>query len=135
MGVDTYSFVSALNCIAAQRLVRVLCPLCKKAASPTKADLAYNRIAADFFSGPIFTAKGCEECSGLGYAGRTAIAEILELTDEIKELILARKPTSEIKKTAVEQGMLPIRRNGLACVKAGVTSLDELNRVTVKEWV
>ena len=59
----------------------------------------------------------------------------LELTDEIKEMILARKPTSEIKKVAMEQGMLPIRKNGLSCVKAGVTSLDELNRVTVKEWV
>ncbi len=135
MGVDTYSFISALNCIAAQRLVRVLCPLCKKAVNPTKADLAFNRIDPGFFAAPIFAAKGCEECSGLGYSGRTAIAEILELTDEIKELILARKPTSEIKKAAMEQGMLPIRKNGLDCVKAGVTSLDELNRVTVKEWV
>jgi type IV pilus assembly protein PilB len=135
MGVDTYSFVSALNCIAAQRLVRVLCPLCKKAVSPSKADLAYNRIESDFFSEPIFRANGCEECSGLGYSGRTAIVEILELTDEIKELILARKPTSEIKKIAMEQGMLPIRKNGLNAVKAGDTSLDELNRVTVKEWV
>jgi type IV pilus assembly protein PilB len=135
MGVDTYSFISALNCIAAQRLVRVLCPLCKKPVTPSKADLAYNRIAAGFFSEPIFKAKGCEECSGLGFSGRTAIAEILELTDEVKELILAKKPTSEIKKVAMEQGMLPIRKNGLDCVKAGVTSLDELNRVTVKEWV
>jgi len=134
MGVDTYSFISALNCIAAQRLVRVLCPLCKKVHSPTKADLAFNRIENSFFSAPIFKAKGCEECSGLGYSGRTAIAEILELTDEIKELILAKKPTSEIKKTAMEQGMLPIRKNGLDTVKAGITSLDELNRVTVKEW-
>jgi type II secretory ATPase GspE/PulE/Tfp pilus assembly ATPase PilB-like protein len=135
MGVDIYSFVSALNCIAAQRLVRVLCPLCKKATSLSKNELAYNRIENDFFSAPIFKANGCEECSRLGYSGRTAIAEILELTDEIKELILDRKPTSEIKKVAMEQGMLPIRKNGLNCVKAGVTSIDELNRVTVKEWV
>ncbi|HSQ35421.1 MAG TPA: GspE/PulE family protein, partial [Candidatus Binatia bacterium] len=76
MGVDTYSFISALNCIAAQRLVRVLCPLCKKPVTPSKEDLAYNRIAPGFFSEPIFKAKGCEECSGLGYSGRTAIAEI-----------------------------------------------------------
>jgi len=135
MGVDPYSFVSALNCIAAQRLVRVLCPLCRKATVPGKAELAFNRIESSFFPEPIYKAKGCEECSGLGYSGRTAIAEILELTDEIKEMILAKKPTSEIKKTAMEQGMLPIRRNGLERVKAGVTSLDELNRVTVKEWV
>jgi type II secretory ATPase GspE/PulE/Tfp pilus assembly ATPase PilB-like protein len=124
-----------LNCIAAQRLVRVLCPQCRKAAVPGKAELAFNRIESNFFPEPIYKANGCEECSGLGYSGRTAIAEILELTDEIKEMILAKKPTSEIKKTAMEQGMLPIRRNGLERVKAGVTSLDELNRVTVKEWV
>jgi type II secretory ATPase GspE/PulE/Tfp pilus assembly ATPase PilB-like protein len=135
MGIDTYSFISALNCIAAQRLVRVLCPLCKKSVTLSKDDLEYNRINKNLFSQPIFQARGCEECSGLGYAGRTAIGEILELTDEIKEMILARKPTSEIKKVAMEQGMIPIRKNGLNCVKAGVTSIEELNRVTVKEWV
>ncbi len=135
MGIDTYSFISALNCIAAQRLVRILCPLCKKPISLDKAELAYNRIDKGFFSQPVFSAAGCEECAGLGYSGRTAIGEILELTDEIKEMILARKPTSEIKKIAMEQGMIPIRGNGLARVKAGVTSIEELNRVTVKEWV
>ncbi|MDD8012941.1 MAG: GspE/PulE family protein [Acidobacteriota bacterium] len=135
MGIDTYSFISALNCIAAQRLVRILCPLCRKPVSLDKAELAYNRIDQNFFSQPVFRAGGCEECSGLGYSGRTAIGEILELTDEIKEMILARKPTSEIKKVAMEQGMTPIRGNGLARVRAGVTSIEELNRVTVKEWV
>jgi len=107
MGVDTYSFVSALNCIAAQRLVRVLCPLCKKAISPSSADLAYNRIEKNFFGESIFKAQGCEECSGLGYSGRTAIAEILELTDEVKEMILAKKPTSEIKKNRHGTGNAP----------------------------
>jgi type II secretory ATPase GspE/PulE/Tfp pilus assembly ATPase PilB-like protein len=135
MGVDTYSFISSLNCIAAQRLVRVLCPLCKKPVTLSKADLAYNRVDKSQFTEPVFQATGCEECSGLGYSGRTAIGEILELTDEAKEMILARKPTSEIKKVAMEQGMIPIRKNGLNCVKAGVTSIEELNRVTVKEWV
>ncbi len=135
MGIDTYSFISALNCIAAQRLVRVLCLRCKKRVSLGAAELAYNRIDKGFFTQAVFQAAGCEECSGLGYSGRTAIGEILELTDEIKEMILAKKPTSEIKKIAMEQGMLPIRKNGLNCVKAGVTSIEELNRVTVKEWV
>jgi len=135
MGIDTYSFISALNCIAAQRLVRVLCPLCKKPVTLSKDDLAYNRTDKSQFNQPVFQSRGCEECSGLGYSGRTAIGEILELTDEIKEMILARKPTSEIKKIAMEQGMIPIRKNGLNCVKAGVTSIEELNRVTVKEWV
>jgi len=135
MGIDIYSFISALNCIAAQRLVRLLCPLCKQPVTLSKDDLAYNRVEKNFFNQPVFRAKGCEECSGLGYAGRTAIGEILELTDEIKEMILARKPTSEIKKIAMEQGMNPIRKNGLLRVKAGFTSIEELNRVTVKEWV
>jgi len=135
MGIDTYSFISALNCIAAQRLVRILCPLCRQPAVLGKADLVYNRVDKSFFSQPIYRAVGCEECAGLGYSGRTAIGEILELTDEVKEMILAKKPTSEIKKVAMEQGMVPIRRNGLARVKAGVTSIEELNRVTVKEWV
>jgi type IV pilus assembly protein PilB len=135
MGTDTYSFISALNCIAAQRLVRVLCPLCKKPVTLDKAALAYNRIDKGFFTQPVFQAAGCEECSGLGYSGRTAIGEILELTDIIKEMILVKKPTSEIKKVAMEQGMNPIRRNGLERVKAGFTSIEELNRVTVKEWV
>jgi len=134
MGTDTYSFISALNCIAAQRLVRVLCPRCRKPVTLDKEALAYNRVEKGYFAQPVFQAVGCEECSGLGYAGRTAIGEILEMTDETKEMILARKPTSEIKKVAMEQGMIPIRQNGLSCVKAGVTSIEELNRVTVKEW-
>jgi type IV pilus assembly protein PilB len=109
--------------------------LCKKPVTLGKADLAYNRVDKSFFPQPVYRAAGCEECSGLGYSGRTAIGEILELTDEVKEMILAKKPTSEIKKVAMEQGMVPIRRNGLARVKAGFTSIEELNRVTVKEWV
>jgi type II secretory ATPase GspE/PulE/Tfp pilus assembly ATPase PilB-like protein len=135
MGVDTYSFISALNCIIAQRLVRKLCDRCKVEHKLTKSQLEYNRIDPGFFAGPVYQIKGCDECAGLGYNGRTAIGEILELTDEIKEMILARKPTSEIKKVAMEQGMIPIRKNGLSRVKAGTTTVDELNRVTVKEWV
>ncbi|HNX98449.1 MAG TPA: GspE/PulE family protein, partial [Candidatus Aminicenantes bacterium] len=135
MGVDTYSFISALNCIAAQRLVRRLCPNCREAYTPSRDELSANRIHKDFFKEPIYRAVGCPECSGLGYTNRTAAGEVLELTDEIKEMILARKPTSEIKKTAMEQGMIPIRHNGLDKVRTGLTSLEELNRMTVKEWV
>ena len=135
MGIDTYSFLSALNCITAQRLVRVLCPRCKKRLVPDPAMLTYNRIPKAFFNQAIFQSQGCEECAQLGYTGRTAIGETLELTDEVKEMILAKKPTSEIKKLAIEQGMIPTRKNGLEKVRAGITTLDELNRVTVKEWV
>ncbi len=135
MGVDTYSFVSSLNCIIAQRLVRKLCPECKKIYEPDEEELLYNRIQKNRVDFKIYKAEGCQGCSGFGYLGRTAIGEILELTDEIKEMILDKKPTSEIKKVAMRGGMEPLRKNGLEKVKAGVTSLEELNRVTVKEWV
>ena len=134
MGVDTYSFLSALNCIVAQRLVRVLCPRCKTAHTLTDNEILQNRIQKGFFQSPIYRAKGCDECSGLGYSGRTAIGETLELTDEIKEMILAKKPTSEIKKVAIEHGMIPLRKNGLNKARTGITTIEELNRVTVKEW-
>jgi type IV pilus assembly protein PilB len=135
MGVDTYSFISSLNCIVAQRLVRVLCAECKKEYVLDKKSMLFNRIKKEDFGSKVFRASGCQECSSVGYSGRTAIGEILELTDEIKEMILDKKPTSEIKKVAMEQGMIPIRKNGLEKVSTGITSLEELNRVTVKEWV
>jgi type IV pilus assembly protein PilB len=135
MGVDTYSFISSLNCIAAQRLVRVLCGECKEKYTPSKKDCTYNRLDKNCFSQEIYRPRGCPECSGLGYSGRTAIGEILELTDKIKEMILEKKPTSEIKKEAMSQGMAPLRKDGLEKVKAGITSIEELNRVTIKEWL
>jgi type IV pilus assembly protein PilB len=135
MGVDTYSFISSLNCIIAQRLVRVLCPECRCSQVLSSQDLEFNRIKREDVGSSTYQAKGCQECSEIGYSGRTAIGEILELTDEIKEMILEKKPTSEIKKVAMQNGMIPIRKNGLEKVRDGITSLMELNRVTVKEWI
>jgi type II secretory ATPase GspE/PulE/Tfp pilus assembly ATPase PilB-like protein len=137
MGIDTYSFISALNCVVAQRLVRRLCPNCKLEFSPEAKYLQDNRVKKENLEKPIYQAKpdGCQECGGIGYSGRTVIGEILELTDEIKEMILDKKPLSEIKKMAMQQGMIPIRKNGLAKVIAGITSFEELNRVTIKEWL
>ena len=134
MGIDTYSFISALNCIIAQRLVRKLCNECKVSHKLKKEDLEENRITREEINVPVFEPQGCPECSGLGYLGRTVIGEILELTDEIKEMILDKKPLSEIKKVAMKHGMVPLRRNGLERVRSGITSLQELNRVTIKEW-
>ena len=137
MGIDTYSFISALNCVVAQRLVRRLCPNCKQEFTPEAKYLQDNRVKKETLEKPIFqaTADGCQECSGIGYSGRTVIGEILELTDEIKEMILDKKPLSEIKKMAMQQGMIPIRKNGLTKVITGITSFEELNRVTIKEWL
>jgi type II secretory ATPase GspE/PulE/Tfp pilus assembly ATPase PilB-like protein len=135
MGIDTYSFISALNCVVAQRLVRCLCTSCKKAFEPDEKYLQDNRVRTETLHTTIYKSVGCPDCSETGYSGRTVIGEILELTDEIKEMILDKKPLSEIKKLAMKQGMIPIRRNGLAKVIAGVTSFEELNRVTIKEWL
>jgi type IV pilus assembly protein PilB len=137
MGIDTYSFISALNCVVAQRLVRRLCNNCKEEFTPGDDYFKDNRVKKKVFPDPVFRAhaEGCPECSGVGYSGRTVIGEILELTDEIKEMILDKKPLSEIKKQAMEQGMIPIRKNGLEKVRTGITSFEELNRVTIKEWL
>jgi type IV pilus assembly protein PilB len=137
MGIDTYSFISALNCVVAQRLVRRLCPNCKQEFPPDAKYLQDNRVKKESIAKPIYQAKpeGCQECTGIGYTGRTVIGEILELTDEIKEMILDKKPLSEIKKMAMQQGMIPIRKNGLEKVISGITSFEELNRVTIKEWL
>ncbi len=135
MGIDTYSFISALNCVVAQRLVRQLCQSCKEEFLPDKAYQDDNRINEGTLTGRIYRAVGCPECGDIGYSGRTVIGEILELTDEIKEMLLDKKPLSEIKKLAMEQGMIPIRKNGLQKVIMGITSFEELNRVTIKEWL
>ncbi len=135
MGIDTYSFISALNCIVAQRLVRKLCPECKKKYKMSKDELKESRISTNDINTFVYKPVGCPECSNIGYKGRTVIGEVLELTDEIKEMLLVKKPLSEIKKVATEQGMIPIRKNGIEKLKKGITSVDELNRVTIKEWV
>ncbi|MFC2146145.1 GspE/PulE family protein [Acidobacteriota bacterium] len=135
MGIDTYSFISALNCVVAQRLVRRLCKNCTEKFTPDEKYLEDNRIKKGTIKKAIYRARSCPECSDTGYSGRTVIGEILELTDEIKELILDKKPLSEVKKLAMEQGMIPLRKNGLEKVVAGITSIEELNRVTIKEWL
>jgi len=135
MGVDTYSFISSLNCIIAQRLVRVLCPECKTRHRLTRQELLENRLREN--SGPrqVYRAKGCKACAFMGYRGRTAIGENLELNDEIREMILDKKPLSEVKHLARKFGMAPMRKNAMDKVYQGITSVEEVNRVTLKEWI
>jgi type IV pilus assembly protein PilB len=131
MGVEPYNFVSALNCILAQRLVRIICENCKKKVFYTAAVLEESNLDPKVWTTvPFYEGSGCLECSGTGFRGRTAIHEILDLSDKIREMIVDRRPTSEIKKLACEEGMLPLRENGMLKVKAGVTTLRELNKVT-----
>jgi type IV pilus assembly protein PilB len=134
MGVEPYNFVSALNCILAQRLVRVICNSCRTAVHYAPEVLEASGLdpqqwgAVTFYEGP-----GCIECAGTGYRGRTAIHELLDLTDRIREMILARKPTSEIRRAAREEGMRFLRESALDRVRAGITTLKEINKVTFIE--
>ncbi|OGD18508.1 MAG: pilus assembly protein PilB [Candidatus Aminicenantes bacterium RBG_16_63_16] len=134
MQVDPYSFISALNCILAQRLVRVLCPKCKEAVRYGDGQLIESGLdPGRYRDAEFFEARGCANCNFTGYQGRTAIAELLELSDAIREMILVRKPLSEVRKQAKEEGIVFLRQVGLDKVMRGVTSLKELNKVTFVE--
>jgi type IV pilus assembly protein PilB len=134
MGVEPYNFVSALNCILAQRLVRVICPNCKRPKNYSPEEIKEMGLdPATWGNAVLREGVGCLECSGTGYHGRTAICELMDLTDRIREMIVDRRPTSEIKRAAREEGMATLRESGLAKVKAGVTSIKEINKVTFVE--
>ena len=134
MGVEPYNFVSALNCILAQRLVRVICSNCKRPRKYTAAELADSGLDPAAVSHYQFSeGAGCLECSGTGFHGRTAICELLDLSDHIREMIVDRRPTSEIKRAAMAEGMTTLRESALAKVRDGVTTLREVNKVTFVE--
>jgi type IV pilus assembly protein PilB len=134
MGVEPYNFVSALNCIVAQRLVRVVCDHCKKLVRYPADVLQASGLDPDVWSEVSFTeGAGCLECSGTGFHGRSAITELLDLSDQIREMIVNRRPTSEIKRVARESGMTFLRDSGLAKVRQGITTLREINKVTFIE--
>jgi type IV pilus assembly protein PilB len=134
MGVEPYNFVSALNCILAQRLVRVVCESCKKTVTYPSAVLKESGLdPAEWGAFQFSEGTGCLECSGSGYRGRTAITELLDLSDHIREMIINRRPTSEIKRAARDAGMLFLRDSALRKVRAGLTTLREINKVTFIE--
>jgi type IV pilus assembly protein PilB len=134
MGVEPYNFVSALNCIMAQRLVRIVCPNCKRPKKYSPQELTEAGLDAAVWSDvTLVEGGGCLECSGTGFHGRTAICELLDLTDRIREMIVDRRPTSEIKRIAREEGMITLRESGLAKIREGITTLKEINKVTFVE--
>ena len=134
MGIDAYNFLAALNCVLAQRLVRMSCQSCRVPVPLDKtlaeeSGLDYEEYKdAHFYQG-----KGCQECHGTGYRGRKCITEFLDLTDEIKEMILSERPLSEIRYRAVTGGMITLRQSALRKVLDGGTTLREINRVTFSE--
>jgi type IV pilus assembly protein PilB len=134
MGVEPYNFVSALNCILAQRLIRVVCVHCKKSVRYSPEVLRASGLDPDEWAPVQFVeGAGCLECSGTGFRGRSAISELLDLSDHIREMIISRRPTSEIKRAAGEEGMTFLRDSALAKVRDGITTLKEINKVTFIE--
>jgi type IV pilus assembly protein PilB len=134
IGVDLYNFVSALNCILAQRLVRLICEHCKVKVQYDDQMLIDSGLDPDQWRGFEFSeGRGCFECGGTGFRGRTAIHELLDLTDAIRELILERKPISQIKAAAQREGMTFLRESAVDRMRSGITTLKEINKVTFIE--
>jgi type IV pilus assembly protein PilB len=134
MGVEPYNFVSALNCILAQRLVRLICESCRAQVDYAPETLEASGLDPEQWSKvPFYEGQGCIECAGTGFRGRTAIHELLDLSDRIREMILLKKPTSEIRRAAREEGMRFLRESALDKVRLGLTTLKEINKVTFIE--
>jgi type IV pilus assembly protein PilB len=131
MKVDLYNFVSALNCVLAQRLVRRICEHCRHEVKYNEALLVESGLDPKQYRDHKFhEGAGCLECNGTGFHGRQAIAELLDLSDRIRTMILDRRPASEIKKAAHEEGMIFLRESALKKVMEGATTLREINKVT-----
>ncbi|HXR98221.1 MAG TPA: GspE/PulE family protein [Terriglobales bacterium] len=133
IGVEAYNFVSSLNCILAQRLVRLICPNCRHAVRYPREVLDASGLNGEWQSRDFFEGRGCMECGGTGFRGRTAIHELLEMTDTVREMILAKRPSSEIRRIARQEGMKFLRESALDRVAAGLTTLKEINKVTFIE--
>jgi type IV pilus assembly protein PilB len=136
MNVDLYNFVSALNCVLAQRLVRKLCQICKRRYIPSEQELLESGLEISIRDQQIFYQNvGCDACNHTGYRGRTAIHELLDMSDTIREMILARRPGSEIRRQAEKEGLTSLRKAALKKVFTGITTLHEINRVTFVEEI
>ncbi|HTK38273.1 MAG TPA: GspE/PulE family protein [Pyrinomonadaceae bacterium] len=136
MGVEPYNFVSSLNCVLAQRLVRLLCPTCKRAYRPSDTELFASGLRPDDSGDKVFFKNvGCDACNHTGYRGRTAIHELLDMSNPIREMIIDRRPGSEIRRQAEKEGLSSLRESAVRKVFAGVTTLYEINRVTFVEEV
>jgi len=136
MGVEPYNFVSSLNCVLAQRLIRMLCDVCKRSYHPTDDELIESGLKpAEYRDRQFYMSVGCDACNHTGYRGRTAIHELLNLSDNIREMIIERRPGSEVRRAAEQEGLASLRESALKKVLSGVSTLHEINRATFVEEV
>jgi type IV pilus assembly protein PilB len=131
MGVEAYLVSSSLDCIVAQRLARKLCLRCRRPHEATPEVRVQVGLPVEGEPATIYEAAGCKVCSGTGYRGRLSINEVLTVTEEIQRMAVERRPSDEIKKVAVEQGMRTLRHDGQEKVRLGLTTLEEVLRVVV----
>jgi general secretion pathway protein E len=132
MGCEPYLFSSVLNGVLAQRLVRRICEVCRVPKAAERAELTALGIAGTGAE-ELFQGKGCDECRGTGYRGRTGIYELLRITEDVRSLIVRKAPAGEIRRCAVAHGMLTLREDGWAKACAGVTTVAEILRVTQED--
>ena len=131
MKVEPYNFVSALNCVLAQRLVRLICNGCKRPVEVSRQLLEESALDPKVYGDhTYYEGRGCIDCNGTGFRGRTAIAGLLDMSDKIREMILEKRPGAEIKRQAKEEGMLFLRESAIQKVLEGKTTLREVNKVT-----
>jgi len=134
MGIDPYNFVSSLNCVMAQRLVRRVCRKCRLPVLHSDEELREGGVDPELVRGKtIYEANGCEECNNTGYRGRSAIVELLELNDHLRDLIIGKVTATELKQAARDAGVVFLRDSALEKLIAGDTTLKEINRVTFVE--
>jgi type II secretory ATPase GspE/PulE/Tfp pilus assembly ATPase PilB-like protein len=133
LGLEPYLVSSSVPCIIAQRLVRLICADCRRERPLEEEVRREFGLSAKEAPGPVFEGKGCEACKGSGFRGRTVIYEILPVTDAIRALVMDRAPANKIRDAAVAQGMRTLRQNGWDKIAAGLTTPQEVLRVTMKE--
>jgi type IV pilus assembly protein PilB len=134
--VEIYNFVSALNCILAQRLVKTLCPKCKRPVEPSAQTFIDNGVDPAWAStGTFFDKAGCVDCHGTGFRGRQAIIEFMGMSDELREMLTNRAPIRDVKAAARRNGMQSLRESALEKVRMGLTTFAEINKVTFIEGV
>jgi type IV pilus assembly protein PilB len=132
MGIEPFLVATSVNLICAQRLVRRICSKCKEELEvPQQALIDAGFTPDEAKTTKIYHGKGCSACGKGGYKGRAGLYEVMEITDELRELILVGASSLELKKKAMELGMLTLRRSGLTKVAAGVTTIEEVLRETV----